>query len=285
MMYEQLPLPAISGALDPASNAVNLMRSGSFTVGRNSLPVNAVGSFTTVNPSIQNAYAEQANLEVEQQLGTRSVLSAIYQHVRGVQLAVPVYRGAALCAAAGGCNSGNEFQGGRQYDSGSTSSYDGLTVAFVQRPISWGDYRVAYTYAAGHSSEGQQYDAFVGDQMRRVAFTGALHTSLDAGSGLWQHFTHGFSLSGYGDFTRRNELPGLDFINLNAQLTRGFQLGTRTRLEFLAQTFDMFEHRNYSMAKALSELGEYGGNMLSSYGRFAAVGIPNGTQAGLRLKF
>jgi hypothetical protein len=264
--YEQLPLPAIAGALDAAGN-VDLARAGHLSLGRNSLPVDALGNVNTVNPAMQNAYAEQANLQFEQQLGSRSLVSATYQHVRGVELAAP-----ALGVA-------------RQDNSNSSSSYDEVTVALLQRPVQWGDYRVAYTYSSGQGSNAPAYGSLVGDQMRRAVFNGTLHTSLDAGSGLWQHLTHGFALSGYGDFTQRDELPGLDFFHLNAQLTKGFQLGNHTRLEFLAQTFSLFEHRNYSMAKAISELGESGGSMLATYGRLAAIGVPNGTQAGLRLQF
>ena len=282
VMHAQLPLPAIAGLPEGSSDAVNLLRAGTLVVGRNSLPVGSLGSFATVNSRIQNGYAEVANLEFEQQIGTRSVLSASYQHVRGVELAAPESNEVALCAAAAGCAPGNEFFAGQQYNSGSSSSYDGLTVALAEHPAQWGDYKVAYTYADG---QGSMYNTFAGDQMRRVAFTSTLHTPFTAGMGLWQHLTYGLALSGYGDLTRRNELPGLDFIHLNAQLTKSFQLGRQTRLQLFAQTSDMREHRNYSTAKAISELGDYGGNILSSYARFAAMGTPNGAQAGLRLKF
>jgi hypothetical protein len=47
----------------------------------------------------------------------------------------------------------------------------------------------------------------------------------------------------------------------------------------------MLEHRNYSTARAISELGEDGGNILASYARFAAMGTPKGMQVGLRLTF
>lgn len=61
LMYQQLPLPAISGALEPGGNTVNLIRSGTFTTGSNRSSTNVLGTFTTVDPSIQNAYAEQVN--------------------------------------------------------------------------------------------------------------------------------------------------------------------------------------------------------------------------------
>jgi hypothetical protein len=282
LMYEQLPLPVIAGVPEGSANALNLLRAGAFRFGPNSLPASALGSFTTVNPGIQNAYAEMGTLEFERQMGIRTTFSATYQHVRGVELAQPTSNEVALCAASAGCATGNEFLGGQQYNSGSRSSYDGLTVALAGHPLQWGDYKVAYTYAGGGAST---YDTFVGDQMRRVAFSGTLHTPFNTGSALWQHVAHGIALSGYGDFTRRDELPGLDFIHLNAQLSKSFQLGNRTRLEVIARTSDMLEHRNYSTARAISELGEYGGNILSSYARFAAIGTPNGTQVGLRLTF
>jgi Carboxypeptidase regulatory-like domain/TonB dependent receptor len=282
LMYEQLPLPVIAGAPEGSVNALNLVRAGTFRFGPNSLPASALGSFTTVNPGMQNAYAEMGTLGFEHQVGIRTTLSATYQHVRGVELAQPASNEVALCAASAGCATGNEFLGGRQYSSGSRTSYDGLTVAVAGHPVQWGDYKVAYTYAGGAAST---YDTFVGDQMRRVAFSTTLHTPFNTGSRLWQHVTHGIAMSGYGDFTRRDELPGLDFIHLNAQLTRSFQVGNRTRLEVIARTSDMLEHRNYSTARAISELGEYGGSLLSSYARFAAIGTPNGTQVGLRLTF
>jgi hypothetical protein len=285
VMYEQFPLPVISGALD-SNGAVNLTRSGRVAVGQYSSPIATLGSFATVDPMIQNAYAQQENLEVEQQLGTRTTVSASFQHVSGHALASPGYSAAALCAVAAGCNEGNEyFHGGPRYTSGSNSSYSGLSVAFAQRPLRWGDYKVSYTYAVAQSSAGQEFNELVGDQMRQVAFTGALHTSPDTAINLWQLLSHNFALSGYGDFTRRNELPGLDFIHLNAQLVKSFQLGTRARLEAVAQTFNMLEHRNYSLDKAREELGDYGVNILSSYERMAALGTTNGSQVGLRLKF
>jgi len=284
LMYEQLPLPTISGAAD-SMGAVNLARSGNFTAGRSGTPIASLASFSVVDPMIQNSYAEQANVEFEQQLGARTTVSASLQHVSGRQIESPGYNAAALCAVASGCSAGNEFYGGTRYTSGSNSSYDGLSVSFVQRPVRWGDYKVSYTYATAQSSGAQEYNAIVGDQMRRVSFTGALHTSPDAATNLWQNLSHNFALTGYGDFTRRNEMPGLDFIHFNAQLVKSFQLGTRARLEAVAQSFNMLEHRNYSIDKAREELGEYGVNILSSYERVSALATPNGSQVGLRLKF
>ncbi|HEY6412830.1 MAG TPA: TonB-dependent receptor [Edaphobacter sp.] len=284
LMYEQLPLPTISGAQD-VNGAVNLTRSGNFTVGRDSSPIGSLASFSTVDPMIQNAYAEQSNLEVEQQVGKRTTVSASFQHVSGHAVQSTEYSTAALCAVASGCDAGNEFYSGLRYASGSSSSYNDLSVALVQRPARWGDYKISYTYATAQSSGGQMFNELVGDRMRRVAFTGALHTSPDTATNLWQLLSHNFALSGYGDFTQRNELPGLDFIHLNTQLVKSFQLGTHTRLEAVAQTFNMLEHRHYSLDKAREELGDYGVNILSSYERVAALGTPNGSQVGLRLKF
>lgn len=95
MDYDRIPLPTLAGSLDPDTPA-NLSRS----VGLSNFGVAATGSLgnlITVPPTIQNAYAEHANFEAEQQLPGRMVLSSKYQFVRGVQLALPVYR-TRLCA-------------------------------------------------------------------------------------------------------------------------------------------------------------------------------------------
>jgi hypothetical protein len=102
---------------------------------------------------------------------------------------------------------------------------------------------------------------------------------------LWQHLTHGWALTGYGDLTDRDEFPGMDFIRLNGQVSKSFRIGKRSRLEFIGQTSNLIEHRKYSMSEAFSELGEDGASMLSSYARLASVGMPSGIQAGLRFIF
>jgi TonB dependent receptor len=62
--YDQIALPAIAGPpnLDGVANIQNSLR----FVSRSGLAPEQLASFRTVSPSMQNAYAEQANFELEQ---------------------------------------------------------------------------------------------------------------------------------------------------------------------------------------------------------------------------
>lgn len=283
MTYEQVPLPAIAGVTSGDASQVSLLRSGSFAASRNSLPANGLGSYTTLDPAMQRAYVEQANLEVEQQLGSRSSLIASYQHAQGVQLPTASYRAAASCSTTveTDCATNYAIPITTQYTSGSTSSYNGFTLAFAQHPVSWGDYKVAYTYASAQSSG----DELLMDNMRRVSLVGSLHTSAEPGVGLWQQVSRGLTLTGYGDATGHNNLPGVEFMNVRAQLSKQYQLGSRAHLDFLAETFNMFQHRSYSKTQAGTDLGDYGNQIMASYEHFTRLIQPNGSQIGARLRF
>jgi hypothetical protein len=282
MYYDRVPLPAFAGPADPESSA-NLARSVAI-YNPNRASLDELSNFATVSPTIQSSYAEHASLGAEQQIGSRSILSAEYEYVRGVQLALPVSRTATLCATTSVCNSENAFTG-QEIGSGATSSYSGVSVAFAQQPVRWGNYKVSYTYSNAEGSGTGANDSYINDQMRRVSFTGVLHTSLDPGSTLWQRLTHGFLLSGTGDHTTRSEFLGMNFINLNARLSKDLMIGPGFRLQAMAETFNMFQRTNASFAKAAEEMGEGANEIFSTYMRVATAQNPNGSQAGLRLTF
>ena len=242
VMYQQFSFPVLAGLISP------------FDAG-----------FLPPNPSIGISHAEHAHLDFEHQFGERTTLSATYQHVRGVALGVPV----------------QNSKGVWQLNSAASSSYDGLMVAFVQHPLSWGDYKIAYVYADGNASKGQNWDNVNADQMRRLSFTGTLHTPLRAGSGIWEQITNRVALTGYGDFTRHNELPGVDFVHLDARLSKDIQISSRLHLEMFVQKSGLLQRRSL-LAKLFSGNGEV---VTTSYAGFAAVGSPAGIQVGLRIRF
>ena len=97
--------------------------------------------------------------------------------------------------------------------------------------------------------------------------------------------THGFLLAGTTDYLSRSEFLGMNFINLNARLTKNLAMGSRFHLEAIAQTFNMLQRSNASFAKAAAEMGESANQIFSTYNRVATAQSPNGTQAGLRLSF
>jgi len=224
------------------------------------------------------------SVQVEQQIGARSSISAESQFIRGVQLALPVYRTASLCASTSACRAGNSFWG-QEIGSGATSSYQGTSVAYTQEPVRWGSYKVSYTYATAQSMGTGENNSFIGDEMRRASITGVLHTSLDPGTDLWQHLAHGFMLTGTGDYSSRNEFAGMDFFNFNARLAKTLAWGQSYRLQLMAETFNMLERTDAAFASSSARLGNNAAAIYDTYQRVASFQSPIGSQAGLRLEF
>ena len=106
LFYDRVPLRALANALLSSHNSTNLdtiqQQSISLAFGQTGAPVfpniatdvpsNVLISFTTMNPNMQNAYSEQASLEVQQQIGQRGTFSVNYQHVRGAHLIISSIR-------------------------------------------------------------------------------------------------------------------------------------------------------------------------------------------------
>jgi hypothetical protein len=280
--YERMPLPIMAGSADPSMPA-NLSRSISIS-GLGNQTLASYGNFQTVSPSIQNAYAQHATLEAEQEIGKKSSLVAQYQFVRGVQLALPVQRTAALCSSTSACAAGNDFTG-QQIGSGAVSTYSGLSLAFTQQPTRWGSYRVAYTYSKAEGNGTGANSSYLSDQMRRASVTGTLHTSLEPAANNWQRVTHGFLLTGTADYLNRSEFLGMNFVNMNARLSKNLVAGPKFQLEAMAETFNMLQRTNGAFTKARDQMGDGANQIFASYRRVATAQSPNGTQAGLKLSF
>ena len=177
-------------------------------------PTGVPVSFTTMNPHMPNAYSEQANLEIDQQVGKRGTFSVSYQHLRGAHLVISVNQNTPTCTAAVDpvnlCRPNPNFQNNKQYSPAADSQYDGLSVSYVQRPTNWGSFRVSYTYSKAlddvsefffsaplnnfnvHQDWGRSDD----DQRHRLVFDATIHTSFAPATTLWERISHGFQLSG-----------------------------------------------------------------------------------------
>jgi hypothetical protein len=166
-----------------------------------------------MNPHIRNAYSEQANLEIEQQLGLRSTLTVGYQHLRGRHLIASINQNVPTCSASGvnnGCRPNPQYGNNSQYSSAGDSQYDGLSVSFAQRPTEWGSLRISYTYSKALDDVGefffsspvnnfniwQDWARSDDDQRHRVAFDATLHSPTVKANTGWQRVMHGFRLSG-----------------------------------------------------------------------------------------
>src|SRR4029079_17581406 len=170
-------------------------------------------SLTTMNPDMRNAYSDQASVEVEQQIGDRSTVSAGYQYTRGRNLIISVNQNVPSCVPAGtnnGCRPNPAYANNSQYSPSAKSSYQGLHLSFVQRASSRGQFRVSYTLSKAMSNVGEfffsspidpldlskDWGRSDDDQRHRVVVHAAVQSPTTPATTAWQHISHGFQLSG-----------------------------------------------------------------------------------------
>jgi hypothetical protein len=227
LFYDRVPLRALANALLSSGNTTVLTNSSQIVVSLSpsqtgapvfpnilrDVPPNALVSFSTMDRHMQNAYSVQSSLELERQVGSSAVFTVGYQHLRGVHLINAVNRNVPTCVASGdnnGCRPNPGFANNSQYSPLADSRYDGLSIAFVQRPARWGSYRISYTYSKALANVGEYFfsspiDNFNiwedwgrsdDDQRHRLVFTGTVHTPLSPATTAWRRIHHGFQLSG-----------------------------------------------------------------------------------------
>jgi hypothetical protein len=231
LFYDRIPLRALSNALESDGNTTaingNTFTTIALSFGQAGAPVFpniATGytattipaklrlSLSTMDPHMQNAYSEQASLEVDQQLTATSNLAISYQHLRGEHLLISVNLNTPTCYAAVDpinlCRPNNAYANNKQYSSAADSYYDALSVSYLQRPVRWGSYRVSYTWSkaiddvsefffsspVNNYNLGEDRSLSDDDQRHRVVFDATLHTSMDRAAGVMQKITHGFQL-------------------------------------------------------------------------------------------
>jgi hypothetical protein len=227
LFYDRVPLRALSNALQSSGNTTNINSQTFVTVSlsptqagaplfpsiMNTLPSGVLINFSTMDPYMQNAYSEQATLQVEQQLSDQTTLGISYQHVRGLHLIASINLNTPTCVATGtnnGCRPNAAYGNNKQYQGAADSYYDGLAVSFVQRPSRWGSYRISYTWSKAIDDVGEFFFSSPinnfniaqdrgrsdDDQRHRVVFDGTIHTSMDAATSTWSRIRNGFLLSG-----------------------------------------------------------------------------------------
>jgi len=228
LFYDRVPLRAVANALLSAGNTTdlnNLRQIGiSLSPAQTGAPVfpnilsQAVPSVTPVNLTtmkrdMQNAYSRQGSVEVEQQLGDRSTISAAYLYVRGLNLIMSVNQNVPTCVAAGtnnGCRPISSYANNSQYSPVAESNYHGLHLSFVQRPSGWGHYRVSYSLSSSMNNVGENFfsgpiDPFDlskdwgrsdDDQRHRLVLNGSVNSSMEPARTAWERLSRGFQASG-----------------------------------------------------------------------------------------
>ncbi len=228
IFYDRVPLRAVANALLSAGNTTDIAKINQVNVqlsptqagapvfpnilATGSLQPGVLFNFTTMQRDMQNAYSQQASLEIEQQVGHNGTLSLGFQHLRGLHLIVTQNQNVPTCAAAGtnnGCRPNPAYANNSRYSSLADSNYNGLHVAFTQRTSRMGSVRVSYTYSKSLNNVGEfffsqpinpsnlwlDYGRSDDDQRHRIVVDGNIHTSLSRPKNTWQWVTHGFTLS------------------------------------------------------------------------------------------
>jgi Carboxypeptidase regulatory-like domain len=332
LFFDRVPLRAVANALLSANNTSDVANLRQISIslsptqagapafpGILAAPVPAVTlpNLTTMNPDMQNAYSRQGSVEVEQQIGERSTVSAGYQYTGGRSLIISVNQNVPACAAAGtnnGCRPNSTYANNSQYSPSARSSYHGLHVSFVQRPARWGHYRVSYTYSKAMSNVGNFFfsapiDPFDldkdwgrsdDDQRHRLVVNGSvmiqgfqLSGTIQSYSALPFNITSGVTtLQGTagrpiadGAFIPRNAGIGPDFFGASLRLSRTFPLRDRVRLEALIEAFNLTNRANAVTINGNFGAGAYPTNPSPTFGQVTAVGEPRSAQIGLRLRF
>ena len=168
LYYDRIPLRATSNALQRDGTKYKV---ASFSFGQPGAPVfpgvaasfpqGFLPSITTIDPAIENAYAQQASIQVERELSSNTSLAVGYLHTRGLHLIlsrnlnVPRFP-----ASAGVPNLGRpnpNFANISRYESSGDSYYNGLTVSFNRRFSGWAGARVSYTFAKALDNTGNAF--------------------------------------------------------------------------------------------------------------------------------
>ncbi|MFN8066828.1 MAG: TonB-dependent receptor [Vicinamibacterales bacterium] len=228
LYFDRVPLRALANALLSANNTTDLANLQQISISLsptqagapvfpNILP-SAVPSVTLVNLTtmdrhLQNAYSRQGSLEVERQIGQGATASIGYQYVRGIGLLMSINQNVPSCVATGannGCRPNAAYANNSQYSSAGSSNYHGLHMSFVQRPASWGSYRVSYTLSTSMNNVGEFFfsspiDPFDvskdwgrsdDDQRHRLVVNATVNTPMSPAQTAWQKLAHGFQVSG-----------------------------------------------------------------------------------------
>ncbi len=228
IFYDRIPLRALANALLSADNTVDPSRLSQISISLSpsqagapvfpdilsslALPPGVLFNFSTMDGHMQNASSEQGSLEIEQQLGAASALSVGYQHVRGIHLIASINQNVPSCVASGtnnGCRPNPAYANNSQYSPAGDSHYDALTLSLVERPSTWLNYRLSYTFSKALDDVGefffsspvnnyniwQDYGRSDDDQRHRIVLDGSIHSPSTAGRNAFERLTHGFSMN------------------------------------------------------------------------------------------
>lgn len=228
IFFDRVPLRAVANALLSAGNGTDPARlrqpqvtgmlptqSGAPVFPNilpSRLPSTTLVSFTTIDPNLQTAYSQQANVEVERSLGGHRTLSVGYQYFRGRHLLMSINQNVPTCIPAGannGCRPDSAYMNNSQYRGAGDSNYHGLHVTYLQRPKRWSSIRVSYALSKAMNDVGEAFFSSPtdpanvrndwgrsdNDQRHRLVINGSINTPMTPGATTWEKLSHGFQAS------------------------------------------------------------------------------------------
>jgi hypothetical protein len=318
LFYDRVPLRALANALLSAGNTTDVTRLRQIGIslspaqtGAPAFPniLSAVApsvtlvNLATMDRDMQNAFSQQANIEIEQQIGRRGALSVGYQHLRGLHLIANVNQNVPGCVASGnnnGCRPNPNYANHTQYSSLADSNYNGLHLSFVQRPVRYGHFRVSYTYSKSLNNVGEfffsspidhfniwrDYGRSDDDQRHRLVVQGTLQAPVGGAGGGWHRALRGFQLGGMLQYysalpfnitagaTTNHGTQARPMVNgtfIDRKAGRGFDfLGLSTRL---SRTFRITESLSAeAIAEAFNSLNRVNG--VTRNGTFGSGSYP-----------
>lgn len=238
LYYERIPLRATSNALQRDGTKYKV---ASFSFGQagapvfpgvaTSFPQGFLPSITTIDPNIEDAYAQQGSLQIEREFSSNTSLAVGYLHTRGLHLIlsrnVNVPR---FPASAGVPNLGRpnpNFANVSRFESSGDSYYNGLTVSLNRRFSRWAGVRASYTFSKAIDDTGNAFfftpqensnlkdDRGLGDndQRHRLTLSGTLAVPEMKDVSAWRRAVEGFQLSyifSYGSALPFNIQTGAD---------------------------------------------------------------------------
>jgi hypothetical protein len=227
LFFDRVPLRALANAVLSAGNTTDLANLQQISVSLSptqaaaptfpnilAAPVPSVTlpNLTTMDRNMRKARSRQAGVEVERQIGSKNTVSVGYQYLRGDSLIISINQNVPSCVATGtnnGCRPNPIYGNNSQYSSAAASSYHGLQVSWLQRPMPWGYYRVSYTLSKAMNNVGEFFfsspiDPFDlnkdwgrsdDDQRHRLVINGAINSPMGPAQTAWERISHGFQLS------------------------------------------------------------------------------------------
>jgi hypothetical protein len=170
--FDRIPLRATSNALQRDGTKYQTAVLATGQAGApiwpdvlSALPPGVLVSIQTIDPAIQDAYTQQASVQVERAIGSAATATLGYSYLRGHgiimsrNINVPTLT-SGQSAALGVANLGRpdpRFGNISQYDSIGDSWFNGLTLSLQTRPAAWGDARASYTLSQALDDAGNAF--------------------------------------------------------------------------------------------------------------------------------